>query len=130
MVDQAKKYVPNAKFQQMDMRDLDFEESTFDGVLAMASVLHIPKAQMPDLMTEFRRILKGNGLLYLSVMIGSGEKYVEHSAAVPGMGPRFFAFYNEKELRNILIQTGFKIEAAFTDKYLGVDWLNVYSKKV
>lgn len=130
MIDQAKKYVPNAKFLQMDMRKLEFEESSFDGILAMASVLHIPKAQMPELLAEFRRVLRDNGLLYITVMIGTGEKFVEKSAAVPGMGPRFFAFYNEKELRNILIQTGYEIEAMHIDKYLGVDWLNVYSKKV
>jgi ubiquinone/menaquinone biosynthesis C-methylase UbiE len=130
MVDQARKYVPNAEFLQMDMRKLEFEVSTFDGILAMASVLHIPKNQMPYLLTEFRRILKANGLLYIAVMIGSGEKYVEKSAAVPEMGPRFFAFYNEKELRDILNQAGFEIKALEIDRYLGVDWINVYSRKV
>jgi ubiquinone/menaquinone biosynthesis C-methylase UbiE len=130
MIIQARKYVPNTRFLQMDMRKLEFEEFSFDGILAMASILHIPKVQMPDLLTEFRRVLKGNGLLYIVVMIGSGEKYVERSAAVPGMGPRFFAFYYKRELMNILNQTGFEIEAIKIDKYLGVDWLNVYSKKV
>lgn len=130
MIEQARKYVPNATFLQMDMRKLEFEKASFSGALAMASVFHISKKQMPDLLTEFRRVLKDNGLLYICVMVGSGEKIVEKSAAVGEMGPRFFAFYSMNELRDLLSQANFKIEYAFVDKYLDVDWLNIYAKKV
>ena len=129
MIEQARKYVPNATFLQMDMRQLEFEALSFTGILAMASVFHIPKEQMPDLFVEFRRVLKNDGLLYICVMIGSGGKIVEKSIAVEGMGPRFFAFYNMKELRDLLSQAGFKIEYAFVDKYFDVDWLNIYARK-
>lgn len=130
MIEEARKYVPNATFLQMDMRKLEFEDSLFSGVLAMASVFHVPKSQMLGLLTEFRRVLKNNGLLYICVMVGSGEKMVEKSAAVNEMGPRFFAFYNTEELRDLLDRAGFKTVHAFVDKYLNVDWLNIYAKKV
>jgi len=130
ITEQARKYVPKATFLQMDMRKLEFEDLLFSGFLAMASVFHIPKRQMPDLLTEFRRVLKNNGLLYISVMVGVGEKMVEKSVAVNGMGPRFFAFYNMEELRDLLAQAGFKTVHTFVDKYLEVNWLNIYAKKV
>jgi SAM-dependent methyltransferase len=130
IIEQARRFVPKATFIQMDMRKLEFEELSLSGILAMASVFHIPKRQMPDLLTDFRRILKNDGLLYICVMAGSGEKMVEKSVAVGGMGPRFFAFYDMKELGNLLDQAGFKIVNSFVDEYLDVDWLNIYAKKV
>jgi ubiquinone/menaquinone biosynthesis C-methylase UbiE len=130
IIEQARIHVPKAKFIQMDMRKLEFEESSFSGIFAMASVFHIPKEQMPDLLIEFRRVLKNDGLLYICVMKGSSEKMVEKSAAVDKMGPRFFAFYDKEELSNLLDQAGFKTIYTFIDKYLKVDWLNIYARKI
>lgn len=130
IIEQAMIHVPKAKFIQMDMRKLEFEESSFSGIFAMASVFHIPKEQMSNLLIEFRRILKNNGLLYICVMKGSGEKMIEKSAAVDKMGPRFFAFYDMEELSNLLDQAGFKTIYTFIDKYLKVDWLNIYARKI
>ncbi|UCD92050.1 MAG: class I SAM-dependent methyltransferase [Methanobacteriota archaeon] len=129
IVAQAKKYVPEATFHHMDMRKLTFEESTFSGILAMASVLHLPKRELPDLLAEFSRVLKEGGLLYLSLIAGSREKIVRRSVAVEGMGPRFFAFYEMEELKNSLGRARFDIVHSFVDEDLGVDWLNVYAKK-
>ncbi|MEW6231808.1 MAG: methyltransferase domain-containing protein, partial [Chloroflexota bacterium] len=42
-VKMASQNVPNAKFVQMDMRNLGFPENTFDGIWACASFLHVPK---------------------------------------------------------------------------------------
>jgi ubiquinone/menaquinone biosynthesis C-methylase UbiE len=130
IIEQARRFVPKATFIQMDMRKLEFEELSLSGILAMASVFHIPKRQMPDLLTDFRRILKNDGLIYICVMAGSGEKMVEKSIAVSAMGPRFFAFYDMEELSNLLDQAGFKIVNSFVDVYLDVDWLNIYARKV
>ncbi|TET91338.1 MAG: class I SAM-dependent methyltransferase [Methanomassiliicoccales archaeon] len=129
MIEQARKYVPNATFHQMDMRRLEFENSSVGGILAMASVLHIPKEQMAGLLTELRRVLRFDGLLFVSVMAGTGERIVEKSVAVEGMGPRFFAFYNIEELKDLLGLAGFRVERTFMDEDIGVDWLNVYSRK-
>lgn len=130
IIEQARKYVPNATFHHMDMRKLEFEGSKFSGMLSVASVLHIPKKELPDMLAGFRRVLKEGGLLYLSLIAGSREKIVEKSVAVDGMGPRFFAFYEMEELIDSLNKGRFKIEHSFVDWDLGVDWLNVYARKV
>ncbi len=129
-IKQARKLVPNTTFIQMDMRKLNFEDAKFSGIFAMASIFHIPKSQIPGLLAEFRRVLKNKGLLYICVMKGQGEKIVEKSAAVDIMGPRFFAFYNTKELIDLLDLAGFKTVYTFIDKYLEVDWLNIYVQKI
>ncbi len=128
-IEVARRYVSNASFLVMDMRKLNFEDETFCGILAMASIFHIPKKQLPNLFTEFNRVLKDRGLLYFCVMKGKGEKIVEKSAAVENMGPRFYAFYETEELNDLLQKAGFKLVHSFIDQDLGVDWLNIYARK-
>lgn len=88
------------------------------------------KKQMLDLLAELRRVLKNKGLLYVCVRAGTGEKIIEKSVAVNEMGPRFFAFYNINELKDLLTRARFKIEYTFADKELDADWLNIYTKKI
>lgn len=129
VIDEARSYVPKATFFKMDMRNLNFKDARFGGILAMASILHIPKIQVPGLLTEFRRILRNNGILFINVMVGKGEKKIIKSAAVGEMGPRFFAFYTRDELWGLLRQSNFIIQHLFVDRYLKADWLNIYARK-
>jgi SAM-dependent methyltransferase len=129
VIEEARSYVPNATFLKMDMRNLNFESSKFGGILAMASILHTPRSQVPELFADFRRILRDNGILFVNVMVGSGEKIIIKSAAVEEMGPRFFTFYTCDELCDLLIQSNFSVEHHFVDKYLNADWLNIYARK-
>ena len=42
MLKLARENVPMAEFLEMDMRDLKFEEKTFDGVMCLFSLFHVP----------------------------------------------------------------------------------------
>lgn len=76
MIKLAKKDVPNAKFIQEDMRNINevFRENMFDGVWACASILHIPKQEVSPVFRQLHNILKENGIFYLSVKEGNGEE--------------------------------------------------------
>ena len=106
--------VPTAKFIQMDMRTLDFPENTFDGIWVNSSFLHIPKVDAKTTLIGFRKILKPNGLMYISVKQGDEEKFVE-SEDFKGK-TRFFAFYNENEFKNLIESCNFKILKVIIDK--------------
>ena len=43
MIEVARKKVKNAKFHVMNIRKLDFNHNSFDGIWASASFIHIPK---------------------------------------------------------------------------------------
>lgn len=128
-IEEARRYVPDASFLVMDMRKLPYEDESFSGILAMASIFHVPKKELPDLFAEFNRVLKDQGLLYFCVMEGKGEKIVKKSVAVKDMGPRFYAFYEREELKELLQKAGFKLRHTFIDEDFGVDWLNFYARK-
>lgn len=104
-ISQAK--VPKAKFIKMDMRNINFPVNSFDGIWSMGSILHIPKLEVKDTIIKFREVLKTNGIIYISVKLGEGEKFVKRDR-YKGL-EKFFAFYTESEMSDLLENCGFEI---------------------
>lgn len=71
----------------------------FDGIWASFSLLHAPKSDMPRHLSALRDALVPGGLLTLGMKLGEGE-------AIDGIG-RFYAYYSEAELRDLLRDAGF-----------------------
>lgn len=57
-----------------DMRAVPFRSGVFDGVWASASLLHLPRHDLPIALGEIRRVLKPGGLLFASVKAGDGSR--------------------------------------------------------
>lgn len=89
---------------QADMACLPFRTSSFQGVWACASWVHIPKAQAGQVLREFARVVRP-GYLYLSVKRGSGEEWVTDRAG----RRRFFAHYRPGELERLVERSGFEV---------------------
>lgn len=122
----ARKNAPKAEFYLMDMRNLAFPSDYFDGIWACASFLHIPKKDSRKTLDEFYRVLKPNGLLYLSVKEGYGEGFVK--SAQYGNEERYFAFYNSKELKE-LVKGKFKVFNEIIEKKKD-NWINIFARKL
>lgn len=120
---------PKANFKQMDMRDLDFANDYFDGIWSCASFLHIPKKQAKKTLQGFHRVLRPQGLLYISVKQGNDEKFV-HKKRYKGH-TKFFAFYNKDELKKLLLSGDFKIIKISTNIFEETldRWANVFATK-
>ena len=80
-----------------DFADLD-PETEYDGIYANFSLLHAPKAHMPDHLARIARALKPGGLLHLGLKTGEGE----HRDSLG----RFYAYYTEPELDGLLAAAG------------------------
>ncbi len=50
------------------------ELSTYDGIWACASLLHLPGAEVPGAIAQLWRALKPRGVFYLSFKVGSGQR--------------------------------------------------------
>src|SRR3989338_8263447 len=92
------------KFHQGDLRNLNLGKDRFDGIWACASVLNLRKKDLPKALAKFKKTLKSEGKLFISVKEGSGEKMVKDEH-----GQRFFSFYKITELTDQLKRAGFKI---------------------
>jgi len=99
---------PWGNFYVMDMRRMEFDNSSFDGLWSMASILHVPKEEHESTMREYARVLKPRGIMFLSTMEGycesilSGPKY--------GKGSKHFFPSGEQELRDLVTSVGFEID--------------------
>ncbi|WP_197061392.1 hypothetical protein [Halobacillus sp. BBL2006] len=71
-------------------------------------MLHVPKAQLEQVLVEVKRVMKPDGLLYLGVYGGIDQEGIwEQDFHEP---KRFFSFYKDEDLENILTEY-FHLEA-------------------
>lgn len=83
-----------------DIENLSFDDESFDGIWAYASLLHVPKEKLPDVVERLRCLLKPNGILGIAVKEGEGEGYVEEPEKYPGM-KRWFTLFSEEDVRRV-----------------------------
>ena len=61
------------KVRNMDFLDLDFIDY-FDGIWACASILHVDKRRLIDVLVKMRDALKKDGYIYTTLKNGHGEE--------------------------------------------------------
>lgn len=74
MIALARKQAPDATFETGDMRKLDYGHEQYDGIIASYSLIHIPKADIPELFTRLVDALKPSGLLFIGLQLGNSEE--------------------------------------------------------
>ena len=62
--------------QLMTFADVDWKEE-FDGIWCCASLLHVPAAELPDVMRRLTDTLKPGGVWYVSFKYGDREREVD-----------------------------------------------------
>ena len=81
----------------LDVKRMLFSElnavDQYDGIFACASILHLPFAELPDIITRIMRALKTGGTAYISFKYGDFEGY---------RNGRYFTDLNEERLDKIL----------------------------
>lgn len=126
LLTKASEIAPNAKFIEMDMRNLAFEKESFDGIWACASFLHLPKKEASIALAQFYRVLIKGGILSISVKAGQGERFVEKDEYL-GFS-KFYSFYSEDEIVALINSQGFKILKITIDKKKDT-WINIFAIK-
>lgn len=109
----------------MRFEDLSFA-AEFDAIWACASLLHVKKVDMPDVMKKVSAALKPNGVLYASFKYGSEERI---------SGSRLFNDYTEDDIdklltpENQLLLIEYWITEDVRPEHAGERWLNILAKK-
>lgn len=111
MIEIAKSNAPKATFQTLDIHSLNLEE-TFDAAWANASLLHIPKGHLPKVLGKIYSILNDNGLFYIKMKQGTHEG-IEIDTRYDNL-PKFYSYFEEKELKKVLKEAGFDLLDMFT----------------
>lgn len=119
LIEMAQKKVPNGKFKMMNFYQLVFPENTFEGFLAIASLLHIPKDRISKTLNEIIRITKAEAPGLITLRKGVGEGFREKSGT-----KRYFSFYSQKEFTAVLEKAKMSIvKSGETQEPDGTEWL-------
>lgn len=91
----------NIRASAMDLYDLTFDPNSFDCIYSINCFLHIPKKDLPGVLTGVRKVLRNGGLFYLGVYGGKefegNLKWTDYDAE-----ERFFSFYELEHYLRIL----------------------------
>lgn len=130
LLEVAKEIAPKVSFVKMDMRNLTFPQSSFDGVWCAASLLHLPKSEASKVLIGINSVLKPNGILYLGLKQGKGEEFVTNKGTGNLEGARrFFAYYTKEEVEKLLEEAQFTVTEYSTNTNRDNIWMNFFSKK-
>lgn len=131
MIALAKDAVPEGEFVVSDIESLEQEEKSLDGIWASASLLHVSKEAMPDVLAKLYRFLKPGGIFYVSMKKGAGE-VLEPDERYGGC-EKFWNYVDEEELVGLLEEAGFTVQETTTfDKstsYQTHPWISVICSK-
>lgn len=93
-----------------DMRSLPFAGDRFDGLWACASLLHVPRGDVPGTLEEFERVLAPGGATVVSIQRERGSEDAEGEDEGPGPyddDRRHFEQYEPGEIRAAFENAGF-----------------------
>jgi ubiquinone/menaquinone biosynthesis C-methylase UbiE len=107
MISIARERNPNVIFQLSDMREMNYKEHEFDGIMALESLIHFPKGEAERIIRQLRTFLKKGGVLLLALQEGEGEKHL----SFPFLPERkvLLNFYRQSELKELLQRIGFNV---------------------
>ena len=95
----ANKYTGCNVYHQ-DFLSLELPESFFHGIFANASLFHVPKIKLPNVLRDLYEAILPSGILFSSNPRGSGERTDE---------PRYCNFMELPEYQKTVESVGFKL---------------------
>jgi SAM-dependent methyltransferase len=83
MVEEAGRRYPQVRCEVGDMLDLKLEENSLGGIVALYSIIHLPREKLVEAFREMGRVLKPGGLLLVAFHKGHGELHEEEELGLP-----------------------------------------------
>ncbi len=132
MIEIARRESPDIPFEVLDMYELEKHTVKYDGVFAQASLLHIRKERIQEVVSQLRNILVPGGLLYIAVK-GIREDGVQEDVKKEyDYGyeyERFFSYYSLSELETYLTQAGMDVLWTLDTLSGRTHWLQIVGKR-
>jgi SAM-dependent methyltransferase len=122
---EATKQLVSIPVRQMGFQDLDYQDR-FDGIWASASLLHVPRNEMPKVFTLLAKALKAEGILYCSFKDRQEDFSKDGRSFTCYTSDSFQAFIKEQkqfQLLEILQTTDERPDRA------GEKWINAVLRK-
>jgi ubiquinone/menaquinone biosynthesis C-methylase UbiE len=125
MIDLAKENVPQAKFYKKNILTLDFPDDSFDGIICVYTLWHIPRNDHITIIQNFHRMLKDNGILVLNTGIYESDGISQFFGE-----PMLWSTNNPKKTLEAVKDLGFEIIFEGVLKLGGERQYWIFAKKV
>lgn len=114
MIEYAKKHVPNVPFYLMDVENITLNQK-FDGIWAAFVLCQVEKNKHQSIIKKFYEMLNLNGIFFLGMMEGEGEKVMPEP--YNRKYNQYFVFTSQEEIERYFKNTGFKILNYSTEEF-------------
>jgi len=112
MVEVARQAHPALRFEVGDMLAMPLADGSLAGVVALYSLIHLRRADVPGAAAEIHRVLQPGGLLLAAVHGGDGEVHADEFLGAP---ISFDAtLFQPDELAGFLIDGGLRVHQVVT----------------
>jgi cyclopropane fatty-acyl-phospholipid synthase-like methyltransferase len=127
----AQNLVPSATFVHANFLDLDFEPGAFDAIVALYSIIHVPRRHYPALFARLRRWLTPGGWLLATFGTGDSPGWLEENLF--GFGATNWTnSFDRPTTERLLYDAGLSVEAVDLveqDEPTGLErWLYVLAR--
>jgi SAM-dependent methyltransferase len=132
LLDIARRENPGISFQAMRMQDAASLPQEFDGIFAQASLLHVPRNEIRDVLKSLVSRLKEGGYAYVAVKGPRDGCPLEETKLEDDYGyeySRFFSYHSLAELIAHLEALGLETVYQSTNRVGRTDWIQVIGKK-
>lgn len=107
-VDRARRLVPEADFMCADMCEVEFPDASFDAVVCLYAIIHVPVDEQPSLIGRIARWLAPGGLFLVTAGETAWTGVEEDWLGVPG-GDMYWSHADRATYRRWLIDAGFTV---------------------
>ena len=115
MIKLAKQNFPKITFKLSDLRKINFSESSFEGIFASFSLIHLSKVDILPLLKKFNKILKKEGIIYISLQSGESKEIYITEPLKPDERI-FLNIISFEEINELLVKSKFSIIKKFERK--------------
>jgi ubiquinone/menaquinone biosynthesis C-methylase UbiE len=105
-VERARERIPHGRFLVADVTQLVLEPESFDAVMSLFMLGHVPRAEQAPLLRTIRGWLRPGGWLLATMGTGGSDDEVEND----WLGaPMFFASFDPETNRSLIADAGFEV---------------------
>jgi SAM-dependent methyltransferase len=106
------------------MRTLPVASDAVDGVWALASLLHVPREDVDDVLAEFARVCRPDATLFVAVKYGTGD----YRGDTYDGDARRFTLYEPDAFESRVADAGFDVDRVSVAEG-GDGWVQVYATR-